>query len=860
MLWPVKKDGVWGFYLPPAPEFVPREAAVAYALTHLDPALRDVFYWWDLFLDRLLTLPLLPRLAEAEGGLVPVWSLVGLEEWAEETYGREDLDQARHVVAFFNDWADDFVRQHAPDLEARRALGGPLGRRLVARLVRPRAPWDVNEGERRVLLAAMDHWAEEARTHAQRRMRGSPAIRLMPREGGALTIRVESGNPEDVAEWAGQWPLWSRVQGDPAVPSLELNPAEADRFWREELPRLIEAGVKLLLPETPWNPTLTLRGRVKGAQGRSSRIMSLDQIIEVQWEVLLGGQSVPLEEVRRLVQQAAPLVRIGGEFVALDDKMRRTLEEAVATSAKRRIRLAEALRWAVEGSRGSIEFLSSGAVLEILQQLNAPLPRYENPPGFQGVLRPYQQEGVSWLVRRMRSRVGALLADDMGLGKTIEVIAALAVLAEEQPWPGPVLVVAPLSVVNNWEREFQRFTPWFAVASHLGPHRLQDEALMGWVSQYHVILTTYDVLVRDSEWLQRIAWQGLVADEAQHVKNPNTKRARALRRLSAQWRVALTGTPVENRLHDLWAEMEFLNPGYLGSEREFRQRFESGAGGIETGRLKQLLAPFVLRRVKTDPVVMPDLPDKVETYEWTHLTPEQVALYQAIVDRLFREVTAPMTRMARRGAIVAALTHLKQVTDHPLLYLHQGGSLRGRSGKLERLEELLEAIFDANERVVVFTQYVAWIHLLAPYLRRLFQVPVLTLHGSLSKRERDEIIETFNHGAGPAALLASLKAGGVGLNLARAQHVIHYDRWWNPATEDQATDRVWRMGQTALVTVHKFVTRGTVEERIDVLINQKRQLSRDVLSNRPEEQWVSELSNQELRELIELRDGVAAPP
>ena len=415
------------------------------------------------------------------------------------------------------------------------------------------------------------------------------------------------------------------------------------------------------------------------------------------------------------------------------------------------------------------------------------------------------------------------------------------------------LIAAPLSVVGNWEREFARFNPSIRVGSHLGTSRLQGDTLLRWARGLDAVLTTYDVLLRDVDWLRQIEWLGVVADEAQQLKNPGTKRARAMRRISAHWRVALTGTPVENRLGDLWAEMEFLNPGYLGTVREFRQRFERG-GEHALEDLKRLLAPFVLRRMKTDPTVMPDLPDKVEIREWTLLTAEQIALYQAVVDNLFREVSGTMTRMARRGAIVAALTHLKQVADHPALYLHQAGPIKGRSGKLERLEELFSENLGGRGGGGGFTQYVSWVQIVAPYLRRRFHVPVVTFHGSLSKSERDQVLEQFSEKNGPPILLASLKAGGVGLNLAAAQHVIHYDRWWNPATEDQATDRVWRMGQTALVTVHKFVTRGTVEERIDALIREKRHLSERLLSENEGDGWVAELSNRELKELVELRE------
>ncbi len=859
--WPVFQDGQWGFWVGEPSRFVARDEAVAWALSHGDAEYRHVFGWWDYFLDRLLEAEILPDVERSSRGLVPVWRIFDLEavirERRQGVLGDvpDDADFT-YVAQFLNDWVDSFVRRHAPDLEARRAIGGPLGRRLVARLMRRREPWDVNDSDRRMLTAAMAEWEHAAYEQQTRVSADAPQVRISDIEGDTLKIAVSHVSARDMAEWALRFPLWQRILAVGPSGSLVLRGPEADDFWREEMPALVSLGVKIELPSAWRNPRLRLRGQLQGDRAARTAHVGLEQIVEVDWQVLLGDQPMSMKELESLVRASTPLVRLRGQFVVMDEETLKEAQRAYDRAKKSRVKMADALRWAVGGDDG-VEVVSSGQVYHMLAQLTGP---YEAPSGplavFQGDLRPYQQEGVDWLVRRMRAGVGALLADDMGLGKTVEVIAALTRLQDEGLLTGPVLIAAPLSVVGNWEREFARFNPTIRVGSHLGTTRAQGPDVVDWISGHEAILTTYDVLLRDVEWLQTVEWLGVVADEAQQLKNPGTKRARAMRRIPAQWRVALTGTPVENRLHDLWAEMEFLNPGYLGSEKDFRQRFERNGDGA-LADLKRLLAPFVLRRMKTDPTVMPDLPEKVEIREWTLLTPEQIALYQAVVDTLFRDVSGSMTRMARRGAIVAALTHLKQVVDHPALYLHQSGPIKGRSGKLERLEELLSEILEAAERVVVFSQYVAWVQLLAPYLRRHFHVPVLTFHGSLQKTERDAVIQQFTAKDGPPILLASLKAGGVGLNLASAQHVIHYDRWWNPATEDQATDRVWRMGQTSLVTVHKFVTRGTVEERIDALIQEKRQLSARLLSGAEvSDGWVSELSNRELRELVELRESL----
>ncbi len=851
--WPVYQEGCWGFVV--SGGFMPREDAVGWALSHLDPSFRHVFFWWEFFLELLLDAELLPGLERQGEGLVPQWCIYDAEVRIQQRWpGEQELssDEVRYLTQFLNDWADDFVRCHAPDLEARRALAGPLGRRLVARLIRPREAWELNGREQRLLLTAVREWEHFALEHSRRVNPETPTVRISRINGSSLDIQSTVSSRE-LGEWAQRFPLWLRMASTGEVGTMTLADDEAEEFWRDELPILINLGIKIELPNNWRNPRLRVRGQVaERSSARQSRL-ALDQIVRVDWQVMLGDQPMTLQELEELVRSSSPLVRLRDQFIVVDEATLAEARKVYERAKKNRVKMADALRWAVGGADEEIELVRAGQMYEMLSQLTGPYPEFSPLLRFQGDLRPYQQDGVQWLVRRMRASVGALLADDMGLGKTVEVIAALTRLQQDNQLTGPVLIAAPLSVVGNWEKEFARFNREIVVGSHLGTNRRQGSELVGWASSQQAVLTTYDVLLRDVESLRQVAWLGVVADEAQQLKNPGTKRARAMRSIEANWRVALTGTPVENRLGDLWAELEFLNPGYLGSVRDFRQRFERG-GENALANLKRLLTPFVLRRMKTDPTVMPDLPDKVEIREWTLLTPEQIGLYQAVVDNLFREVSGTMTRMARRGAIVAALTHLKQIADHPALYLHEAGALKSRSGKLDRLEELVGEILESDERVVVFTQYVAWLHLLAPYLRRRFRVPVSTFHGGLTKAERDNVLNQFALKSGPPILLASLKAGGVGLNLASAQHVIHYDRWWNPATEDQATDRVWRMGQTELVTVHKFVTRGTVEERIDALIQDKRRLSQQLLSEEGGEGWVSELSNRELKELVELRE------
>ncbi len=483
------------------------------------------------------------------------------------------------------------------------------------------------------------------------------------------------------------------------------------------------------------------------------------------------------------------------------------------------------------------------------------------PPGFVGRLRPYQRRGVAWLGAMRRHRLGACLADDMGLGKTPTMIAVL--LAGRRPagaddppaGAGPALVVCPTSVVGNWQRELARFGPGLRVLVHHGPGRAR-ERLPDLAPEHDVVLSTYALLHRDEASLRAVDWDVVVLDEAQNIKNASTRAAQTTRRLSARWRVALTGTPVENRLSDLWSIFQFLNPGYLGSAETFRKRFatpiESGSDPAAAGRLKRLVAPFVLRRLKTDPAVIRDLPEKRETRDFCPLTREQATLYEAIVRDSLREI-GTAAGLRRRGKILAALTKLKQVCDHPALFLHDRSALAGRSGKLTRLCEVLEEVDAAGDSALIFTQFAELGGLLQGHLQEVFGREVLFLHGATPAGERNRMVARFQerHPDGPRLFVLSLKAGGLGLNLTGANHVFHFDRWWNPAVEEQATDRAFRIGQTRDVLVHKFVCAGTFEEVLDELIARKVTISRAVVG--AGETWITELGTDELRDLFSLR-------
>ena len=486
------------------------------------------------------------------------------------------------------------------------------------------------------------------------------------------------------------------------------------------------------------------------------------------------------------------------------------------------------------------------------------------PPSFTGELRPYQRRGLSWLRFLDRLGLGGCLADDMGLGKTATTLAHLVDRG------GPHLVVCPLSVVHNWETEARRFTPTLDVVVHHGAQRHaangdgpDSSESAAALSGADLVVTTYGLVTRDLDVLAAVDWSTVVLDEAQFVKNPATRAARAVRRLRARQRIALTGTPVENRLAELWAILDWVNPGMLGSRERFRHRYskpiERGDDGevaaAAAAALKALTRPFVLRRSKSDRQLVPELPDKVEQVAWAGLTAEQAVLYQKVVDELL-DAANEHEGIRRRAIVLAALTKLKQICNHPAHALGDNSRLHGRSGKLTRFDELVSDLVDVGERALVFTQFVEMGTLLRRHVAERFGWAVPFLHGSMSKAGRDRVVADFQAGAGPPLLLVSLKAGGTGLNLTAASQVIHYDRWWNPAVENQATDRAWRIGQGRTVFVHKLVCEGTVEERIAKLIDDKQALADLVVGHG--EDWLGQLSTSELRELVRLDSSAVA--
>ncbi len=497
---------------------------------------------------------------------------------------------------------------------------------------------------------------------------------------------------------------------------------------------------------------------------------------------------------------------------------------------------------------------AKGRVAQLLKALEGEggyelLPQ---PAGLRGQLRPYQCRGYSWLAYLTRWGLGACLADDMGLGKTVQALALI-----QRNWElgerRPVLVVCPTSVISNWRHEAAKFTPDLPVLVHHGPERSRGGSFRQGAESYALVITSYSLLQRDVESLSKVNWAGVILDEAQKIKNPRTKQAKAARALPAGYRVALTGTPVENHVGELWSIMEFLNPGYLGSWTKFRQEFAAPAaeGDPEAlDRLRKLVRPFILRREKTDPTIVVELPEKLEMKVYCGLTREQAELYRSVL----AEATGALesaSGMKRRGLILATLTKLKQICNHPVNYLRDGSALGGRSGKLALLADMLEEVLDLGESALIFTQFREMGEILKRHLQQVFGVEVLFLHGGVPRKRRDEMVARFEQADGPVLFVLSLKAGGTGLNLARANHVFHYDRWWNPAVENQATDRAHRIGQRRSVQVHKLICAGTLEEAIDDMIERKKELADRVVA--AGEEWLTELSNEELRRILQLR-------
>ena len=664
-----------------------------------------------------------------------------------------------------------------------------------------------------------------------------------------------------------------------------LGTEQAYEFLREVRPVLVEQGITVEAPAWWDSPAgrLGARLRVSGdpldalgegvgsATSAGEARLGLGALVNYHWEIAIGQTTLTLNEFEKFASKAAPLVRLGGRWVEVRPEDVEHAIKFIQENPGGKMELSEALRlaYAADPKQTGIPVLgmeAEGWVASIFgggagEKLS--LPQLETPASFKGTLRPYQQRGLSWLSFMERIGFGACLADDMGLGKTIQLLALMAYereVAPEGERVAPTLLIVPMSVVGNWVKEIQRFTPQLVAMVHHGPERRVGDEFVGGALASDIVVTTYALAHRDRELIERVPWGRVVLDEAQFVKNPATKQSQAVRAFGVGRRVALTGTPVENRLSELWSIMDFLNPGYLGSAGQFRKRFavpiERHRDPVRSQQLRGLVQPFVLRRVKSDPTVVADLPDKLESKEYAHLTPEQAQLYESCVQRMLGEVERT-EGIHRRGVVLAGLIKLKQICNHPsqMLKDHDFRSHApadpARSGKTVRVLEMLHEVLAEGDKALVFTQFRQMGHLLGSMLRHELGREILFLHGGTSQGQRQQMIDRFQEDAEAPILVLSLKAGGVGLNLTAATHVFHFDRWWNPAVENQATDRAYRIGQTRTVQVHKFVVRGTLEERIDEMIESKTELAENIIGHG--ERWLTELDTDQLRDLLALR-------
>jgi SNF2 family DNA or RNA helicase len=761
----------------------------------------------------------------------------------------------------------------------------PLAERWAAALTGPdpavpREPGDDPD----TLAAALDDWAAAAR-------RPSGPLRVCFRlteppeddPGGPWTVQFALQGTDDpslyvpaAAIWTGEvtsvadaeetllaglgralrlYPAIAEALRVATPTSVTTDAAGAFAFLREAAPLLSAAGFGVQLPQWAGRARLGMKLTTRATKTEAGATVSsgfgLDDLVGFRWDLAVEGEDISEEELAELARLKAPLVRLRGRWVELDDAQLKAALEFLSRGRTGEMTAAQAVRAAIHAGDDTLPLLqidADGALGDLLSgEADRRLEPIPTPDDFEGTLRPYQERGLAWLSFLDGLGLGAVLADDMGLGKTLQTLALLLHRG------GPTLLIGPMSLVGNWQREAARFTPKLRVYVHHGGGRHRGEELERAVRAADLVLTTYGTAARDVEALSAIAWDRVVCDEAQALKNSGTRQAQAVRSIPARGRIALTGTPVENHLTELWSIMEFANPGLLGPRQAFRERFATPieAHGDEeaAATLGRATGPFILRRLKTDKTIITDLPEKQEIKVWCNLTPEQASLYQATVEDMLDRI-ANSAGMERRGLVLATMAKLKQVCNHPAHLLKDGSRLPGRSGKLERLEEICAEVVEQGEKALVFTQYSEFGAMLQPHLEARLDRPVLWLHGGTTKRRRDELVRRFQEDTEPAIFLLSLKAAGTGLTLTAANHVVHVDRWWNPAVENQATDRAFRIGQTKNVQVRKFICVGTMEERVDEMIERKKALADRIVGTG--EGWLTELSVAELRDVVRL--------
>ena len=675
------------------------------------------------------------------------------------------------------------------------------------------------------------------------------------------------GNPqsrflEDLARSTMLFPPIEISLHEPSPAECSLNINEAHSFLKEGAYLLQESGYGVLVPAW-WE-----RGKARKQLGvklsvsppSNSSYFAFNEVVDFNWEMAIGNISLTAEELERLVQLKASLVQVRGEWIEINPQDIQKAHKYLQKLTQEGMTFKDALRMGLgyeEPGLPVTEFVPQGWLGDFIKGGDGSnFEKIPVPKGLQGRLRSYQEVGLSWLAYLRDRTLGGCLADDMGLGKTVQLISLILYDRQRKKRVKPALIICPTSVVGNWQKEVAKFAPSLKVMVHHGSERLAGKKFLSECKKQDMVVSTYSLVHRDKEHLEKVEWEGIILDEAQKIKNPATKQAHAVRNLQGEYRMVLTGTPIENRLSELWSIMEFLNPGYLGSQSEFKEKFalpiERYSSENHSARLRQLIQPFLLRRLKTDKSIIKDLPEKNEMKIYCPLTKEQVSLYKVIVDEMLGKIESSRD-IERKGLILAALTKLKQICNHPALFLHDKSLLDERSGKLTRLTEMIEEVVSIKEKALIFTQFSEMGDLLKNYLQKVFGKEILFLYGGVPRKHRDVMIEKFQSDTTEfPVFILSVRAGGLGLNLTGASYVFHFDRWWNPAVENQATDRAFRIGQTKNVQVYKYICSGTLEEQIDKMIEAKKELARNIIEISPK--WITELSNQKLRDIFTLRE------
>ena len=670
--------------------------------------------------------------------------------------------------------------------------------------------------------------------------------------------------------------LWEGLETDQPI-GIELNLESAFGFLKESAWVLENAGYKVVVPAW-YTPQGRQRAKVRlkaksksltSGEDKSKQYFSFDRLVEYQYDLAIGGEPVNEQEWSQLVSAKTPLVQFRGQWLELDrDKMRQMLEFWKTHQQEHpELSLLDFLKLTAEDNDDvELEVDRHSSLAEMMDKLGdkSQLRAIENPEHLQGNLREYQKRGVSWLQYLEQLGLNGCLADDMGLGKTIQVIARLLQEREIAQKAGvknipPTLLIAPTSVLGNWYHEIQKFAPQLRATIHHGPQRAKEsKAFKQLCRENDLAIVSFALARLDAKLLSEIKWHRIVLDEAQNIKNPKAALTKAILKLNAPHRLAVTGTPIENRLLDLWSIFNFLNPGYLGNQTQFRRNFElpiqKNNDIRQSVTLKKLVEPFILRRLKTDESIIKDLPDKVEQKLFCNLTKEQASLYQAVVKDVETKINE-LEGIQRKGLILATLTKLKQICNHPMQFLQDGSEFTPeRSHKLTRLSEMVEEVLEEGESLLIFTQFTELGQAIEKYLRQTCHYKTYYLSGSTPRKKREQMIVEFQDPeTEPAIFVLSLKAGGVGITLTKANHVFHFDRWWNPAVEDQATDRAFRIGQQRNVFVHKFVAVGTLEERIDEMLEDKKKLAGAIVG--ADESWLTELDNEAFKKLIVLNQS-----